>query len=127
MNSFEFILATLAVWRLSHLIAAEDGPFELIAWLRRKAGSGFWGRLLDCFYCLSIWIAIPFAIWLGGSRWQRFLIWPALSGAAVLLNRIADRFAPDAPICLEEPKAKLEGELGNAAREGSKQIHGDVV
>jgi len=127
MNSFEFILATLAVWRFSHLIAAEDGPFELIAWLRRKAGSGFWGRLLDCFYCLSIWIAIPFAIWLGGSRWQKFLIWPALSGAAILLNRIADRLAPDAPIRLEEPKAELEGGLGNAASEEGKQIHSDVV
>jgi hypothetical protein len=127
MNSLEFILATLAVWRFRHLIAAEDGPFELIAWLRRNAATGFWGRLLDCFYCLSIWIAIPFAIWLGGSRWQKFLMWPALSGAAILLNRIADRLAPDAPICLEEPKAKHEGGLGNAASEGSKQIDVDAV
>ena len=55
MSWFDFILATLAVWRCTHLIAAEDGPFKLIAWIRGKAGQGFWGTLLDCFYCLSIW------------------------------------------------------------------------
>ena len=27
---------------------------------RGLAGSGVWGGLLDCFYCLSLWIAIPF-------------------------------------------------------------------
>jgi hypothetical protein len=122
MSYFEFILATLAVWRITHLVAAEDGPFDLIVWLRRKAGAGFWGRLLDCFYCLSIWIAIPFALWLGSSRWQKLLLWPALSGAAILVNRIADRLAPDVPVHFEEPKAKNEGEVGNTAADGVRQI-----
>ena len=111
MNSFEFILATLAVWRFSHLIAAEDGPFELIASLRRKAGTGSWGRLLDCFYCLSIWIAIPFAVLLGVTRRQKFLLWPALSAAAILLNRFAYHLAPDAPDHSEGPKPKIEDEI----------------
>src|SRR2546430_11578163 len=64
MSIFEFVLAVLAVWRLTHLLVAEDGPFQAIAWLRRTAGHGFWGSLLDCFYCLSLWIAVPFALWL---------------------------------------------------------------
>ena len=110
MNWLEFILATLAVWRFTHLIAAEDGPFKLIAWVRGKAGQGFWGTLLDCFYCLSAWIAIPFAIAMGGSRWQKFLLWPALSAAAILLNRVADRIAPDPPVYFEEPEAKIKEE-----------------
>lgn len=108
MNSLEFILGTLAVWRFTHLIAAEDGPFKLIAWIRQKAGQGFWGTLLDCFYCLSFWIAIPFAIFMGGSRWQRFLLWPALSAAAILLNRVIDRAAPDAPVYFEQPDSKIK-------------------
>ena len=111
MNFFEFILASLAVWRFSHLISAEDGPFGLIAWLRGKAGTGFWGTLFDCHYCLATWIAIPFAILLGGTRWQKFLLWPALSAAAILLNRFADHLAPDAPDHLEGPKAKIGEEL----------------
>lgn len=110
MNVLEFILATLAVWRFTHLIAAEDGPFKLIAWLRGKAGSGFWGTLMDCFYCLSMWIAIPFAIVMGGSRWHKFLLWPALSAAAILLNRVADRLVPDPPTYFEEPELKVKDE-----------------
>jgi hypothetical protein len=108
MTFFEFILATLAVWRFTHLIAAEDGPFKLMAWLRGKAGSGFWGTLLDCFYCLSVWIAIPFAVLMGSSRWQKFLLWPSLSAAAILLNRVADRVAPDAPVYFEAPDAHVK-------------------
>lgn len=110
MNWFEFILATLAVWRLTHLIAAEDGPFKVIVWIRERAGQGLWGTLLDCFYCLSVWIAIPFAMVMGGSRWQKFLLWPALSAAAILLNRVADRIAPEPPVYFEEPEPKIEEE-----------------
>jgi hypothetical protein len=110
MNWFEFILATLAVWRFTHLIAVEDGPFKVIAWIRGKAGQGFWGTVLDCFYCLSIWIAIPFAIVRGGSRWQKFLLWPALSGAAILLNRVVDSVAPDQPVYFEEQQGKIKEE-----------------
>ncbi len=104
MTVFEFVLATLAVWRVTHLVVAEDGPFNLIARLRRAAGSGFWGTLLDCFYCLSLWIAIPFAIWLGSSWGKRILFWLAISGAAILINRFADRIAPDPPAYYEEPE-----------------------
>ncbi|MCU1334076.1 MAG: hypothetical protein JWM08_3068 [Candidatus Angelobacter sp.] len=104
MSSFAFILAVLAVWRFTHLLAAEDGPFRMFAWLRRKVSEGFWGTLLDCFYCLSLWIALPFAFLLGKSWLERFLIWPALSALAILLNRFADRIAPDQPIFFEEPQ-----------------------
>ena len=110
MNVFEFILASLAVWRFTHLLAAEDGPLNVLAWLRRKAGSGFWGTLLDCFYCLSLWVAIPFAILMGGSRWQKFLLWPALSAAAILLNRLAERVAPDPPVYFEDPEPGIKEE-----------------
>ena len=37
----EFVLATLAVWRVSHLLVQEDGPMRLAAWVRVYfAGSG---------------------------------------------------------------------------------------
>src|SRR5207302_5380198 len=49
MKSYEFMLGVLAVWRLTHLLTDEDGPFDWIARLRRRAGG-----LMDCFYCLSL-------------------------------------------------------------------------
>jgi hypothetical protein len=48
---------------LTHLFAAEDGPGDVVVRLRRAAGTGFWASLLDYCYCLSLWIAAPFA-WL---------------------------------------------------------------
>ncbi len=79
-----FMLGALAVWRVTHLLAAEDGPWNLMERLRRRAGSGFWGGLLDCLYCLSLQVAAPVA-WLIGDEWcERLLVWLALSGAACL-------------------------------------------
>jgi hypothetical protein len=100
MDWFWFTIATLGVWRVTHLIANEDGPFKLIARLRKVAGSGFWGSLMDCFYCLSLWVAIPFAFALAGPWSKRLLLWPALSGAAILLSL----WRPTGPQYYETPK-----------------------
>ena len=80
MYFYEFLLGTLAVWRITHLLQAEDGPWDVVVHLRRRAGTGFWGQLLDCFYCLSVWIAAPFAVYLG-ETWSResFLVVGAVS------------------------------------------------
>ena len=86
-----FILSILAVWRITHLLSKEDGPFDTIFLLRKKAGAGFFGNLLDCFYCLSIWIALPFGIWLGQTWIEKILMWLALSGAACLMERATNR------------------------------------
>ncbi len=82
------ILAALAVWRLTHLLAAEDGPGEVIARLRQRLGDGVLGRLMDCFYCLSLWVAAPFAVALAPRPEPGLLTWLALSGAACLLERL---------------------------------------
>jgi hypothetical protein len=111
MEFYKIILGTLAVWRLTHLLAAEDGPFRLLARLRRRAGSGFWGGLMDCFYCLSLWVAAPFGLLLGGSWLEKLLLWLALSGAAILVNRIADGVAPEPPEFFEEPLEEEQHEL----------------
>lgn len=88
MKAYELVLAILCVWRITHLLQAEDGPWELVVRLRRAAGSGFAGRLLDCFYCLSLWISAPFA-WGFGESWpERLLLWPSLSAVAIFLERL---------------------------------------
>lgn len=86
-----FVLCTLAVWRLSHLLACEDGPFDLVVWLRRRAGDGVFGRLMDCFYCVTVWIAAPFALLLTDDVVTGIVTWLALSGAASVLYKAMDR------------------------------------
>jgi hypothetical protein len=88
MRSYRFLLGMLSVWRMTHLLQAEDGPWDLVVRLRRRAGEGFWGQLLDCFYCLSMWIAAPLALFLGDKLSERILLWPALSAGAILLERV---------------------------------------
>jgi hypothetical protein len=87
MRTYGLLIGVLVVWRVTHLISAEDGPLDILYALRKKAGAGFWGTLMDCFYCLSLWISIPFAVFIGESWRERLLLWPALSAGAILLER----------------------------------------
>lgn len=87
MNFLFLTLAVLSCWRVTHLFNAEDGPGDVLAHLRRAAGEGFFGKLLDCFYCLSLWVAAPIAL-LGSRDWKEWLLsWLATSGGAILLER----------------------------------------
>ena len=61
---WRFCLTALAVWRMTHLLAEEDGPRDAVAKLRARLGASILGRLMDCFYCLSLWISLPLAAWL---------------------------------------------------------------
>ena len=88
---FWFVVAVLGVYRVTHLLAAEDGPFALIAALRERAGRGFFGQLLDCFNCLSLWVAAPAAFSLADGWRDGAALWLALSAAAILLERATAR------------------------------------
>lgn len=83
-----FILAVLATWRITHLLAREDGPADLIMRVRARLGNGLAGKLIDCFQCLSLWIALPLAFFVSRKPLDLLLTWLALSGAACLLERI---------------------------------------
>lgn len=102
MRFYWLVLGVLCVWRITHLLNAEDGPWESVVRLRRAAGSGFWGSLLDCFYCLSLWIAAPLALMLGEGWKERLLLWPALSGAAILLERATSKRDSSPPLYVED-------------------------
>jgi hypothetical protein len=97
---FRFVIAALAVWRVTHLLAAEDGPWDLILRCRRALGDTIWGRMLDCFNCLSLWIAVPFTFFVVSGAADRFVAWLAMSGAACLANRVADRVGGE-PVVFE--------------------------
>jgi hypothetical protein len=85
--SMRIALAVLATWRVTHLLSSEDGPGDLLFHLRAMLGASFAGRLMDCFYCLSLWVAAALAIVVTRHFVDWALVWLALSGAACLLER----------------------------------------
>lgn len=103
MRLYNFLLGILFVWRISHLISAEDGPWDIVVHLRKAVGEGFLGQMLDCFYCLSLWISAILAIFLGKKFGERILLGPALSAGAILLERITDqRYSESSTLFVEE-------------------------
>jgi hypothetical protein len=83
---FRFFIAALATWRLSFLFAREDGPWRIFVRLRRVAGRFALGRALGCVKCMSVWFAVPLALFVGGSLIQVLVIWLGLSGVAALID-----------------------------------------
>ncbi len=102
------LLAALATWRLTHLLALEDGPFDLVLRLRRSLGPA--GAVLDCFYCLSLWVAAPLALVIARDPAGWCGAWVALSGAACLAQR-----ATQPPIVIDEMKGAGDGLLRTEA------------
>ena len=113
-----FVIAALAVWRVSHLSAQEEGPFRLFGRWRALVGGHAVGELFTCFQCLSLWIGAGLAL-LAGSTWKEItLLTLALSGAACLLNRMGSE-----PLVLQPlPLAKSEP-LGDPEYELLRQSH----
>ncbi|HEU4479731.1 MAG TPA: hypothetical protein VFR80_14535 [Pyrinomonadaceae bacterium] len=106
--SLRLIVAVLATWRITHLLANEDGPADLVARFRLRLGSGLAGQLMDCFKCLSLWVALPIALFVTRRPLELLLTWVALSGAACLLERLGQE-----PIVIEQiTKPEEEKDLG---------------
>src|SRR5213083_2129939 len=104
MGFYALTLGILSVWRITHLLYGEDGPADVFVRLRRLAGRSLFGQLLDCFYCLSVWIAVPFALWLGGTWQERMLLAPALSAGAILLERLTAPKPGNVASYMEDPE-----------------------
>lgn len=92
MEIIKFVIFGLATWRMASLLVSEKGPFGLFARIREWVGieemrvnnspeiykavpDTFFGQLLDCVWCCSIWVGIGWtvfywltpvvAVWLG--------------------------------------------------------------
>ena len=99
-----FALAALATWRVTHLLASEDGPGDAVVRLRAQLGTRRAGGLIDCFQCLSIWVAAPMTLVVSRESADALPTWLALSGAACLLERLGRE-----PVVLEAVKAEKQG------------------
>ena len=92
MNYLEkYFVVVIIVWRLTHLFSAEDGPFDLIIRFRKLLGDSFWGKLMDCFYCLSIWIGLLFACLLGSGPKEIIMLTLYYSGASILVEKLTNK------------------------------------
>jgi hypothetical protein len=87
-----FVIAAFAVWRLTHLLHAEDGPWRLAARARAALGDGAASHIVGCFYCLSVWVALLVAPWLSGQPLDLLVATAGLSGAAIVIERISGAF-----------------------------------
>jgi len=113
MKFYLFVLGVLTVWRITYFLQAEDGPWDIVIRLRQFVGEGFWGKLLDCFNCLSVWIAAPIAYLVGQSWLERALLWASFSAAAILVERIttAAPRIPPAPFAEDPGEEQNNGML----------------
>ena len=107
MNFYWLILGVLAVWRISYLLASESGPWGAIELFRHQLGNGFWRELLSCLYCVSVWVALPFAFLLGESWKQRLMLWPALSAGAIIVERCIHREKTEAAAYIEDREVQV--------------------
>ncbi len=110
-----FVLAVLATWRVTHLLAHEDGPADLIVRFRVLLGDSVAGKLLDCFYCLSLWIAAPAALFVSRRPLDWLLAWLALSGGACLLERATGERHAEREVIQSAPNS-AEGDIENVLR-----------
>jgi len=56
-TAINFVLASLATWRVAHMIVYERGPWRIIWKIRQRFEEVEFGALLECVACSSVWIA----------------------------------------------------------------------
>ena len=84
-----YLIAILAVWRLTHMIVNESGPYSVFIKLRYFINKRGWEFIdINCFNCMSVWLAIPVGFILGGNTLLNIL---ALSAVAIFLELTYDR------------------------------------
>ena len=90
-----FALSVAAVYRVSHMIANEDGPFDVFVFIREKAGQSNWiGRGANCVLCISFWLSIipAFAMihnvgFFRSTSETLILYWLAIAGAVLIVHK----------------------------------------
>lgn len=82
-----WIAAVLSVYRMAHMIAMEDGPFDVFSTLRGKVGQSNWiGRGFHCVLCISFWLTLP-AIFVHWVIIDPILAWLSIAGACLILHK----------------------------------------
>lgn len=100
VDLLRLILAGFTCYRLSRLLAWEEGPFGALTWARvtisglpvRDQQDTLMGRFLTCPYCLGVWVALGlyFLLLYPTAIGDAFLIVAGLAGAQAYLQGTSD-------------------------------------
>ena len=95
MTPLVFIIASLAIWRLSYAIVKENGPLMVFARLRARLAasqkrSGGLFDLISCIYCVSFWIGLVGALIVSNNVFEWVGYGLAFSAVAVLVERVTN-------------------------------------
>lgn len=101
MNGLHIVILGLAIWRMSSLVAREEGPGDFFLHMRRLNGvyygqdgeviaRGQLAKLITCVWCQSVWwSAIASALYVYGmglSVWWWMPLTLALSAIAIIAD-----------------------------------------
>ncbi len=88
-----FFISVLACWRLVYLITEEHGPYNILLRMRVWAHKRDIDWInVDCAYCMSVWLAVPFAIYLAKDFWQFLIYWFAIAGGTVFFQLLHNKY-----------------------------------
>lgn len=83
MTPLTLIIATLAAYRISRMITAEEGPFGVFLLIREhidRDQQTWVGRGLSCILCVSFWVTGATSLIIGAT----WLEWLGMAGAIVV-------------------------------------------
>lgn len=93
-----FLLVALAVARGTLLVTSDRIMLSLRRWVVNKFGDeSIWSYLVHCQRCVSIWVALPAAVFWAGLAlpprlwWIALPAWFALSYLSILLSRLEEK------------------------------------
>ena len=95
MTPLSFIIASLAIWRLSYAVVKENGPLMVFARLRARLAasqkrSGGLFDLISCIYCVSFWIGLVGSLIVSNNVFEWVGYGLAFSAVAVLIERLTN-------------------------------------
>lgn len=95
------LLAILATWRISHLLSEEEGPGDILVKFRSYFIEGgepdgrpknWFGKALQCPYCISIYVAALFAIYFSHMNWWLLPLYTAaFSAGSIFINMLHEK------------------------------------
>ena len=81
------VVVILGVWRLTSFICYDAGPFGLFSRARKILYQLRLGALVECFHCMSVWVAAAVVVTVYEPALSSLLLVVAVSGGTSLIER----------------------------------------
>lgn len=103
MSIFDFIVISLACWRITSLFVAEDGPGEILAKFRnwvgvrydersRPYGKNVFAKAMLCIWCFSVWVCLMATLLAIPANIHKYIIWLLMPFALSTMVIVLDSF-----------------------------------